>query len=212
MGNSSNIAVAQLYYALACEVEKLNSIQPMIVSIDEHTKEILHCSANGAEVVDVGKELIGLITSVSNSVDAFIKYRDDFRIPLLILPAVGKLFDEVLSGKLYGPDDLHRIFEDEDFAVRQKHWMFQGLHTILCVYQQEIAKLSSGEILNDDPTYVFFIRTFLNLFKKVKIQCPEQTVHDAVLDFVKIECDLRAPFGTWDHDTWVPTNFPLGMS
>jgi hypothetical protein len=51
-----------------------------------------------------------------------------------------------------------------------------------------------------DPNHIFFLRTTLLLCKKVKKDCSDATLMEAINDFQKIDSSLRSPTLEWDND------------
>lgn len=118
-------------------------------------------------------------------------------ILLIDFPKVGKLFDKGLSSGIIDVKSLPSSFSVEGPLYR---------HLLMEVADQ------TGTIVDDDPDVIFFIRTILYLYKKVKLECPHNTLVETINDFVEIEKGLKEPSGSWHSDTWIQCRYTFGDS
>lgn len=111
-------------------------------------------------------------------------------IIMIDLPDMGKVYDFGLSSGFFDWDKVPRSLGT--------------LHSKEGVLFQKLLEKSfddGGNILpNIDPNIVFFTRQVCYFAKKVEIACSDSAVHDAVVEFKRIDEQLRRPSLEWHLD------------
>jgi len=112
---------------------------------------------------------------------------------LVDLPDLGKAYDKGLSLGRFHKGSIGRDFGHED------GWLYQSLFRL--TFDEH------GMLMDPDPLVVSYTRQVLYMYKKVKLDCPNEKVVEAIDDFKRIEELLQEPDGSWGSDTWLPRRF-----
>lgn len=150
-------------------------------------------------LLDMRREFQGLSCTIDTFESWLMKLaltRGRNRLLLLELPALGKVFDKGLSSG--------RIPNSSDGINLCYH---PGKSSPL---SRMLAQLfdSTGYLYDcNDPTYVFFMRTIFYAHKKVKLNCPIESVQAKVEGYISNDQDLRQPNLPWGR-AW---NVPYGI-
>lgn len=110
-------------------------------------------------------------------------------------PAAGKHLDKALSRGFINfnllPDEL--TFKGEPV-------FFAELYELIFDLEDENPYGNHAIRWNVDPTWVFYLRTLLYMYKKLEVACPPERVGHTVLDFYRMDLDLRKPSLHWNNE------------
>lgn len=152
-------------------------------------------SSKLAQDQDLYIKLEEAITDVMN----FLETRKDMSIVLITLPDLGKLFDKAMSSQFYDWNSHSKICKEARVP-----------RSVTNLFAQIFDKVNGRHLFEIDAGLVFFIRQALYLFKKVNLDCPQESIERTVRDFIEMDQSLRAPSGTWNADYWLPHRFAFG--
>jgi hypothetical protein len=113
---------------------------------------------------------------------------------LLDFPALGGLVDIGLSSGFINFDKVPTSFGklNTEQKVRSS-WIYNSLLSLL--FNMD------GNLYQDlSAIHVYAVRQLLYMHKKLRIDCPQERVKDAVEAFAQIDRDLRPPSAGWEND------------
>lgn len=127
------------------------------------------------------------------------------QILLLDLPKLGAVYDSGVSRGYLNFGDIPASFGKLSSSNFSDSWVFRTLlqHTF-------------DGFGTFDPTtpveVVWATRQLLYLYKKAKVNCPQEGIVNAVEDYIDIERTMRPFSGSWDSDIWVPCRYSFDGS
>lgn len=124
-----------------------------------------------------------------------VKHRGMYDL-LVSLPEAGKHFDACLSAGFFNSTGYPSVLP---MCCSGEPQLFRALYELVFDFESDTLTQGIHAIRYDaDPNAIFFLRTFLYLYKKLEVECPRDKILDAVKDFKAIDQGLREPSLHWD--------------
>ena len=141
---------------------------------------------------DIATWDIGLLPSLTSDLRWLEHIVTSRGIPFMMIdmPDACKVVDSALSRGHLSPKALPKTFGKVQGGSRQ---FLAGLFA-------KCFDVDGNLLETVDPNHIFFLRSTLLLAKKVKKDCSDATLMEAVTEFAQIDSRLRIPTYRWDLD------------
>lgn len=146
-----------------------------------------------ALLLDVRREMPDLLPTFLEATDRLMKLIETRGISVVTidLPKLGKIFDKGLSSGWFNSSLVPPVLgsgKKKDFV----------LSTLL--YERFFDPMTDALQPEDDPTLIFFIRTYLYWMKKVVKESTDEGATEVTRDFFRTDEALRRPHHSWYSD------------
>lgn len=154
----------------------------------EHKVDLAHLAAILLDVVRWKPDLRLTLSKDFIQAQRLVESRG-WPIIMIDFPEAGKILDLSLSNSRINPHALPKTFGG---VVGQSRKLFSGLYRMIFDENCNVRPIDDEVI-----RAVFFLRSILYLYKKVKMTCSPEDVMKAILEFVQIEQRMRVPSLNW---------------
>lgn len=107
------------------------------------------------------------------------------------LPAIGKILDRSLDQGLLVRSTMPHM---------RRRWKGKPIPRLFSGFWLRLFGLDGRLVQDPDPTCILFLRTLLYLGKKIKLECKEGYVIDAVSLYYQVEEELPPPSPNWSNN------------